>query len=105
RIERCDRDGADTADAESIAVACRIRDDLRTHDAAGARAIVHNHWLAQHLLDVTRGHPANQVRIASSRFSIVGRFKFCTWTPCPEIRQPTPSPWCSDAVRSRPMAN
>src|SRR6266508_2321048 len=46
RIEGRDRNGTDAADAERIAVACRIRDDLRTHDAAGARAIVDDHRLA-----------------------------------------------------------
>ena len=63
--ERRDRDGADAAHAEGVAVRRRARDRLRPDDAAGARPAFDDHRFAQRLLDVTRGQPADQVGVTA----------------------------------------
>ena len=65
--EGCDRDGADAADAEGVAVRRRVGDGLRADDAAGARAVVDDDGLAQCRLDIARGHPADEIGVAAGR--------------------------------------
>jgi len=65
--ERRDRDGADAADAERIAVGRGVRHGLRPDDAAGTGTVVDDDRLAQGLLDVTRGQPTEQIGVAAGR--------------------------------------
>ena len=62
--KRRDRDGADAADAEGVAIRRRARDVLGPDDAAGAHAAFDNDRFSQRLFDVTGGQAADQVGVA-----------------------------------------
>jgi hypothetical protein len=63
--ERRNRDGADAADAEGVAVGRGIGDGLRADNATGAGAVVDDDRLAQRRFDVTRGQPRDEVGVAA----------------------------------------
>ena len=63
--KRRDRDGADAADAEGVAIRRRARDVLGPDDAAGAHPAFNNDRFSQRLFDVTRGQAADQVGVTT----------------------------------------